>query len=199
MGHLINLIVDEIVTMILNMKLLRFSLIVFLHICTLSVGTVVTTTNIPTFTWQQKPFNASFFTLKVSVFPADAQNACVWDTGTLFREQQKGYNWENAITYSGPALQKNTSYSWRARMNGQDVGAGTVITSSSLKPAKWEALSAVTSPESPNITSLFEGTLASLRGRINQTDGYMNTSVGGGYTGLYTRDTSAAVNSPEWI
>lgn len=113
------------------------------------------------------------------------QNSTViWDTGKVVREQQELFN-GGAVTYSGPPLERLQQYSWSVNRNGVATGHGRFTTAPDLAPARTQALLSTGAVKGTpnNITALFEGTLANLRGRINSTDGFMNTSVGGGYTG----------------
>jgi len=127
------------------------------------------------------------------------KNIIIWDTQWVYQENQSLYD-GNQCRYAGTPLKRNTTYFWSVwqimNVTNHEVKDGfqffyqnTFKTSPNLISAQAEAKESVLLS---NITSLYQGTLKSFYNRTDN-DGYMNTSIGGNYTGLYTRDTSSVI------
>ena len=163
-------------------------------------------TNLPILRWAStipSAINASAF--RITVRKADHDHPQQhWDSSWLWRENphQENATWPaSATTYAGPALRPTTTYEWSVReqyiYHGEGslrittaaVAGGVFLTSTALPTAIDEARSSLNSSA---IRRLRQGQLKNLLARVG-SDGYLSTSVYGGYTGLYTRDTSAFV------
>jgi hypothetical protein len=164
-------------------------------------------TNLPILRWVSAiPTLANVSAFRIIVRQKDRGSAPHWDSGWLWREnphQQNATTWPvDATTYAGLALRPATTYEWSVQEQHYDQGSlhttapalaaargGVFSTSSKLPTAIEEARSALNSSA---IRRLRQGQLENLLARVS-SDGYLSTSVYGGYTGLYTRDTSAFV------
>ena len=92
--------------------------------------------------------------------------------------------------YQGPELTPATEYRWtiEERSGSGVLGAklgGRIRTSASLLSARTQATNAV---GAVNMSTLYSGTAASILCRIR--NGTMPTSVNGGYSGMFTRDSA---------
>ena len=155
-------------------------------------------TNLPVLRWHSTiPAAANASSLRIVV---RSDGHIHWDSGTLYRESPRDPNattWPvSATTYSGPPLAPSTSYSWSVTewalpSDGHSVGqhTGNFATAAALPVSIDEARAIV---RSGPIRQLWAGQLQNLLARVGP-DGYLSTSVYGGYTGLYTRDTSAFI------
>lgn len=170
----------------------------FAHLATATLGSQ-TATNLPVLRWQSTiaaSTNAS--SLRITVFAGARTH---WDSGMLYRESPRDPNattWPvAATTYSGPPLAPSTQYSWTITEwplpsdNESAAGqhSGTFTTAAALPTLIDEARKVV---KSESIRQLWGGQLHNLMARVG-SDGYLSTSVYGGYSGLYTRDTSAFI------
>jgi hypothetical protein len=91
--------------------------------------------------------------------------------------------------YQGPALKPATEYDWSVeeRSKSGEVRAkagGRARTSAALPAARAAAAKAVSAT---NLSVLYQGTARSILCRIHA--GSMPTSVNGGYSGMFTRDS----------
>jgi len=154
-------------------------------------------TNLPVLRWPTTiaaAANSSAFRIVVK---EAATQTVHWDSGWAWRENPKQPNattWPvSATTYAGPALAPSTKYAWSVEEKDPDASASSrtyrssFTTAADLPTAVEEARRALHSTQ-----RLYDGQLSNLLARVG-ADGYLSTSVYGGYTGLYTRDTSAFV------
>jgi hypothetical protein len=163
-------------------------------------------TNLPILRWASAiPAAANVSAFRITLRQKDRQGSPPhWDSGWLWREnphQQNATTWPvGATTYAGPALRPATTYKWNVQEQHSDQGSllptasavprgGVLSTASKLPAAVDEARSALNSSK---IRRLRQGQMKNLLARVS-SEGYLSTSVYGGYTGLYTRDTSAFV------
>ena len=154
-------------------------------------------TNLPIFRWKSLiPRDANSSVLLLQVYAGSTKD--VYDSGPVQKfnpHNDNASSWPvEATTYGGPPLAPHAVYRWRYReaTSTQDYGwnqGGLFRTAVSLPTAQAEAAAAASSPV---VERLMDGQYANLLARISKA-GYLSTSVYGGYSGLYTRDTSAAV------
>lgn len=168
--------------------------------CLHLTGTIApVSTNLPLFKWTSSvPRTCNTSAVQVQVRETDSLKS-TWDSGWMWRlnpHDQNATTWPlAAVTYGGPALRPSSNYTWQVRE--QDCQSkrmrwrkgGFFSTSVSLPSAAEEAWQQLMSE---NISRLYHGQLDNLLARVS-ADGYVSTSVYGGYSGLYTRDTSAFV------
>ena len=152
------------------------------------------TTNLPVLRWSTTiaaAANSSAFRIVVK---EAATQAVHWDSGWAWRENPKQPNattWPvSATTYAGPALAPSTKYAWSVEEKDPDASASSrtyrssFTTAAGLPTAVEEARRALHSTQ-----RLYDGQLSNLLARVGG-DGYLSTSVYGGYTGSRTLNCS---------
>ena len=136
---------------------------------------------------------------------SDERHATVWDSGWVW---QTNTPFPGLAVYAGPPLQPGQAYQWSAeeqqlRLSPNphphppplgkpfEAGNGTFVAAPDLALPIHEAAAALAAP---NTTSLFEGSMQSIQGRVDHETGFVPTSVSGGYggaTSMYVRDSCA--------
>jgi hypothetical protein len=148
------------------------------------------TTHSPTFRWKPVLDRSEAFSVVLTVRET-ATDTLVWRSPPTWHLPSTGPVEEvgGVAVYQGPELKPSTRYSWAVeeRSRSGAVGAqaaGSVNTSGALLTARAQAGKAV---GAANISKIYQGTVRSILCRIH--NGSMPTSVNGGYSGMFTRDS----------
>jgi hypothetical protein len=150
------------------------------------------TTHSPVFRWTPVVDRSEAFSVVLTLHEAKAEKL-VWQSPPTWHLESTGSPVEEVggvSIYQGPPLQPATEYRWSVveKSKNGTVGAqvgGSVRTSASLPSPQEEARKAV---QMGNMSLLYQGTVRSILCRIH--NGSMPTSVNGGYSGMFTRDSS---------
>ena len=146
------------------------------------------TSHSPVFRWEPKVDRSEAFSVVLTVTEAATSNV-VWESPPTWHLPSTGQPEEvgGVAIYQGPPLKAGTEYRWAIEEKAKNgtVGAsagGAFRTSDDLLSARVAAAKAVA-----NISTLYQGTARSILCRIK--NGSMPTSVNGGYSGMFTRDS----------